>query len=106
VDRFHLKKSKLERSWLVQLVTGTKRRITETIIDCPINMNGVNLSADINIKPLGSYDILIGMDSLDTHHDVLYCHNKKFTCLDEEGKQSMVQGIPRSIFIWEILSME
>jgi hypothetical protein len=45
------------------------------------------------------------MDSLDTHHDVLYFHNKKFTCLVEEGKQSMVQGLPRPISIREILAL-
>jgi hypothetical protein len=50
-------------------------------------MNGVNTIVDLNIIPLGSYDVLIGMDWLDVHHVVLDCHNKTFTCLDEEGKQ-------------------
>jgi hypothetical protein len=86
VDIFHLMKSKLERSWLVQLATGTKRRINETVRGCPIDLNGVNTNVDLNIIPLGSYDILIGMDWLDKHHVVLDCHNKTFTCLDEEGK--------------------
>jgi hypothetical protein len=44
------------------------------------------LIADLNIIPLGSYDVLIGIDWLDAHHDVLDCHNKTFTCLDEEEK--------------------
>jgi hypothetical protein len=86
VDRFQLKKSKLEKSWLVQLATRTKRMIIAMIIDSPINLNGVNTIVDMNIIPLGSYDILIGMDWLEKHHALLDCHNKKFTCLDEEGK--------------------
>jgi hypothetical protein len=72
VDIFHLKKSKLEKSCLVQLATGTKRRINENIKDCPINLNGVNTNVDMNIIPLGSYDILIGMDWLEKHHVILY----------------------------------
>jgi hypothetical protein len=55
-----LEKSKLKKSSLVQLATGTKRRINETVRGCPINMNGVNTIVDMNIIPLGSYDILIG----------------------------------------------
>jgi hypothetical protein len=51
---------------------------------CSISMNGVNTNVYINIIPLGYYDILIGMDWLDKHHVVLDCHNKTFTCLDEE----------------------
>jgi hypothetical protein len=91
VDRLHLEKSKLEKSSLVQLATRTKRRINEAIRSCPINLNGVNINVDRNIIPLGSYDILIGIDWLDRHHVVLDCHNKKFISLDEEGKQSRVK---------------
>ena len=53
---------------------------------CSIILNGVNTSTYLNIIPLGSFDILIGMDWLDKHHDVLNCHNNTFTCLDEEEK--------------------
>jgi hypothetical protein len=88
VDRLCLEKSKIEKSSLVQLATGTKRRIHDMVIGCSIILNGVNTNSDINIIPLGSYDILIGIDWLDKHHVVLDCHNNTFTCLDEEGKHS------------------
>jgi hypothetical protein len=48
-------KSKLERSWLVQLATGTKRMTNETVIGFSINLNGVNTNVDLNIIPLRSY---------------------------------------------------
>ena len=51
------------------------------------------------------YDILIGMDWLDKHNVVLDCHNETFTCLNEEGKQSLVKGIPRPISIREISAL-
>jgi hypothetical protein len=35
VERFKLKRCKHEKSWLVQLATGTKRRINELVKDCP-----------------------------------------------------------------------
>jgi hypothetical protein len=73
---------------------------------CSISLNGVNTNADLNIIPLGSYDILIGMDWLDKHHDVLDCHRKTFTCLDGDGKQSIVKGVPRPISIREISSLQ
>jgi hypothetical protein len=86
VDRLHLEKSKIEKSSLVRLATRTKRRIHDMFIGCSISINGVNTNIDLNIIPLGSYDILIRMDWLDKHRIVLDCHNKTFTCLDEEGK--------------------
>jgi hypothetical protein len=55
---------------------------------------------------LGYYDILIGIDWLDKHHVVLDFHSKKFTCLDGDGKQSIVKGVPRPISIREILALQ
>jgi hypothetical protein len=72
---------------------------------CSISLNGVNTSIDLNIIPLGSYDILIGMDWLDKYHPILDCHNKTFTCLDGNGKKSIVKGIPRPISIREISTL-
>jgi hypothetical protein len=62
VVRFHLKKSKHENSSLAQLSTGTKRMINEIVKYCPINLKGVNTNVDMNIIPLVSCDIIIGMD--------------------------------------------
>jgi len=85
VERFKLNRCKHEKSWLVRLATRTKRIINELIKECPINMNGTNTKAYLNIILLGSYDCLIGMDWLENHHVVLDCYNKVFTYLDEEG---------------------
>jgi hypothetical protein len=71
-----------------------------------ISLNGMNTSTDLNIIPLGYYDVLIGMDWLDKHHAVLDCHNKTFTCLDGDGKQSTIKGIPRPISIREISALQ
>ena len=42
--------------------TGTKRKVSEVIEKCPLDMDGLFTYANLNILPLGSYDILIGMD--------------------------------------------
>jgi hypothetical protein len=90
VESLQLSRRKHEKSWLVQLATGTKRKVTELVKSCPVDMNGLSTKDELNVLPLGSYDCLIGMDWLDQHHAILDCHNKAFTCLDEEGngKQS------------------
>jgi predicted aspartyl protease len=86
MDRLHLEKSNLGKSSLVHLATRAKRIIHDMVKGCSISLNGVNTNVYLNIIPLGSYDILIGMDWLDKHHVVLDCHSKTFTCLDGDGK--------------------
>jgi hypothetical protein len=106
VERFHLTRSKLRKSLLVQLATRDKRRINEIVKDCPMDMTRPSTKTDLNIKTLGSYDCLIGMDWLDKHHVVLDCYNKEFTFMDEEGNLRTIQGIPRAITIKEIPSLQ
>jgi hypothetical protein len=106
VDRFHLQRSKDKKSWLVQLATRDKRKINELVEDCLVDIDGLNTKVDVNIIPLGSYDCLIGMDWLEKHHDVLECYNKTITCLDEEGQQGKVQGIPIVVVVREISAMQ
>jgi hypothetical protein len=106
LEIFYLSRRKHENSWLVQLATRTKRKVTELIQTCSVNMNGLSTKAELSILPLGSYDCLIGMDWLDQHYSLLECHNKRFTCLDEEAKRKIVQGILRVVAVREISAMQ
>jgi hypothetical protein len=90
VERFHLQRSKHDKSSLVQLATWAKRKMSELFKDFPIDMNGIGTKVDVNIIPMGSYDCLIGMDWLEKHHVVLDCYNKTIICLDEGGKQGKI----------------
>ena len=62
LENFKLSKEKQNNSWLVQLVTGMKTKVTEIVKDCRISFNGFDTTVNLNILPLGPYDILIGMD--------------------------------------------
>ena len=105
VEIFQLLRSKLGKSWLVQLVIGEKMKINEMVKACPMEMNGLRTKDYLNIIPLGSYDCLIGMDWLEHHNVVLDCYNKAFTCLDEEGNLRTIQGIPRVVTIVEVSAL-
>ena len=73
-----LRKSKHSNSWLVQLATGTKRKVREVVEKFPLVMNGLVTCVDMNVLPLGSYDVLIGNDWLEAHRVKLDCYNKNF----------------------------
>ena len=83
VEMCSLKKTKHIKSWLVQLATGTKRKVSEVVEKCPLVMNGWVTYVDLNVLPLGSYDVLIGMDWLEEHRAIFDCYHKTFECLNE-----------------------
>jgi len=92
IEIFHLQRTKHKKCWLVQLATGTKKKINELVKDCTIDMNKLNKKVDLNIIPLGSYDYLIGMDWLKKTHVVLDCYNTTITCFDEEENKEMFKS--------------
>ena len=87
VDVCALRKEKHSRSWLVQLATRTKRKVNEVVEKCPLMMTGLVTCVDLNVLPLGSYDVLIGMDWLEAHRVKLDCYNKTLNAWMKKGTQ-------------------
>ena len=106
VDICGFKKVKDRKFWLVHLATGTKRKVIEMVEKCPLVMDGLVTCVDMNVLPLGSYDVLIGMDWLEAHRVKLNYYNNNFGCMDEEGNPRVVKGIPKVISVRQISSMQ
>ena len=60
----------------------------------------------LNVLPLGSYDVLIGMDWLEIHQVILKWFQKTFTCLNGKGERITVTGIPRKISVTQISALQ
>ena len=52
---------------MVQLVKGTKKRVHQWLIAYALKLNGVPTTTHLNALPLGSYNMLLGMDWLYLH---------------------------------------
>ena len=85
VEACSLQRNKHTKAWLVQLSTGTKRKVAKIVEVCPIWMEGFQTRVDLNVLHLGSYDVFLGMDWLAAHKEKLNCYEKTLECEDEEG---------------------
>eukprot|EP00253_Pinus_taeda_P023048 PITA_23048 len=97
VERCKLQPFKFKNPWLVQLAMGAKRRVTTRIKDCSFTIAGQPVMADLNVLPLGSYDILIGMDWLERHWLLVDCKTKIIYYKDHHGARKEMQGIKRPV---------
>ena len=55
-------------------------------------LNGFLMHSNVNIFPLGSYDILIGMDCLEEHKVWINYFDQTFTCIDNNGNNIKVRN--------------
>ena len=69
-------------------------------------MNQLETSVKLNVLPLVSYGVLIGMDWLEQHRVVLNCYDKTFTRVNNEGETIIVTGIPRKTIIRQIHALQ
>ena len=73
VERCSLVAVSQEVSWEVELASGARISVSSMVRSCPIQIGDMSMMTDLHITPLGSYDVVFGMDCL-------YAHNTKMDC--------------------------
>eukprot|EP00253_Pinus_taeda_P012017 PITA_12017 len=106
VEQCKLQSEKFKNPWLVQLATGAKRRVLAKVNNCSLTIAGQPIVADLNVLPLGSYDILIGMDWLEKHWSLVNCKTKTIYYKDDHGEQQELQGIKHPVQIRPITTSQ
>ena len=94
-----LDRVKHEKPWLVQLATCTKCKVFEIVRECELNLNCFPTRINLNILPLGLYDILIDMEWLEQQHVMLDCIHNSILCTYSQGNQINIQGIPKKVVV-------
>ena len=106
VESNKLKKLKHTKSWLVQLATRTKRKVVDFISNFEFILDGKNIRTNLNILPLGSYDVIIGMDWLEKHKAVLDCYANTLNYKCDYETTRTTQGIPKPVSIRQVSTMQ
>jgi len=92
VDKCGLNKEVHAESWLMPLATRTKKKVHQWVTTYAFELNGMPTSTHINVHPLGSYNMLLGMDWLFIHNTKVDCNEKAIEFLDDDGEKRILQG--------------
>jgi len=69
-------------------------------------MGGFPTQATLNILPLGSYDLLIGMDWLVSYKTKLDYYHKTLECVNEGGRKTTLQGIQKPVSVRQMSTLQ
>ncbi|KAI3776076.1 hypothetical protein L1987_45837 [Smallanthus sonchifolius] len=69
-------RSLLEKTFTVEVANGDSLTIESIIYDCSLELNDHTFPINLVPMPLGSFDIIIGMDWLSNHHAEIICFEK------------------------------
>jgi len=88
---------KFKNTWLVQLTLVDKRRVLAEVSKFPLKLANQPIMVDLNVLPLGSYDVLMGMDWLEKHLSLVNYKTKTINHQDEKGETQEIQGIQKPL---------
>jgi hypothetical protein len=60
----------------VEMASGVKQKVGGKVTGCSLKMGDFVTKVDLYVPLLGSYDIVIGMDWLESHDAILNCKTK------------------------------
>lgn len=106
VSKCKLVAVKQDQGWQVELASGAKVSTDSVVHKCELGLRGMVTSVDLRVIPLGSYDVVLGMDWLDSHKASIDCRKKTIVCQDDKGKGVEIVGIPRPISLQMISAMQ
>ncbi|KAI3819610.1 hypothetical protein L1987_13451 [Smallanthus sonchifolius] len=69
-------RSQLEKTFTIEIANGDSLTIESIIYDCSLELNDHSFPINLIPMPLGSFDIIIGMDWLSNHHAEVICFEK------------------------------
>jgi hypothetical protein len=86
----------LPRRLRVRLADDGELLCTQVVPSCTWWSQGYLFSCDLNIIPLGSYDIILGMDWLEFYSPMKVDWVRKFLEIEHQGQVIQLQGLTAS----------
>ena len=106
VTKCKMEAVKKGHSWYVELASGSKVSMDSVVHKCQLSIGGFDTLVDLRVIPLGSYDVVLGMDWLGAHRASIDYRKKTILCQDDQGKDVEIVGIPRPISLRMISAMQ
>ena len=76
----------------VEMASGTKKKVGGKVKDCNINLGDFVKSENLYVTILGSYDIVIRMDWIESHDAILNCNMKWLSLKNDLGQSRVIVG--------------
>ena len=82
----------LEAKYLIELADGKKIEATHTLRECRLELSGLSFPIDLMPVPLGSFDVVVGMDWLSLYRAEIVCFDKVIRIPLPDGEILSVRG--------------
>jgi hypothetical protein len=113
LKRIKVKAVKHNEFKFVEMALGSKQKVGGKVIGCILNLgeffirtNLFVIRTNLYVTILGSYDVVINMDWLESHEVILNYNTKQLSLVDDEGQRCVIVGRNQRFFLRFISSLK
>eukprot|EP00253_Pinus_taeda_P009074 PITA_09074 len=82
---------------MVEMASGSQQSVGSMVKYCSVNIGGCDTKMNLYSTTLGTYDLIVGMDWLESHKAILDCYNKTILIRNDQGETKVIKGIRRDV---------
>jgi hypothetical protein len=90
LKRIKVKEVEHDEFRFVEMALGAKQKVGGKVTGYTLNLREFFTRANLYVTILGSHDIVIGMDWLESHEAILNCKTKRLSLVDDEGQRRVI----------------
>jgi hypothetical protein len=88
------------------MASGKKQAVGPSINNCIVDLGVCTTRLKVYVTSLGVYDLIIGIDWLESHRAMVDCFTKRVLCVDDKGRPVEIQGVHRKVSLRFISTMK
>ena len=90
----------------VKMALGEKQAVGPSVDNCIVDLGVCTTRLNVYVTALRMYDLIIGMDWLESHQSMVDCFTKRVLCVDDEGIPIEIHGVQRRVSLHFISTMK
>jgi hypothetical protein len=106
LKRIKVKAVEQDEFSFVEMASGAKQKVGGKVTGYILNLGEFITRANLYVTILGSYDVVIGMDWLESHEAILNCKTKWLSLVNIEGQRPVIVGQNQGVSLRFISSFQ
>ena len=96
----------MEKPWMVEYANWSRAKVEQCLFEAQVDFPNFSTELNLYVAPLGSYDIIIGINWLSEHKAKVDCLARTVQCVDDQGRLTSISGIRHEIKAKQISAMQ
>ena len=85
------------KPWTVEYANLSRAKVKQCLFEAQVDFSNFSTELNLYVTPLGSYDIIIGINWLSEHKAKVDCLAKIVSYVDDRGRPISIAGIKHEI---------